>query len=347
MKRILSTRACGVKLALAVCTGTILAAAATTASAGDEFGFPAGFPAAQSTSSLASTSYGAFLLQDASGDADEDDEESEESATVPLADYEKLMDRVGDLESSWEKYQDKLKDDATAKKKKPAYKLNGRVHLDNWNFLDDDAGINELETGDPLDDPEDRWDFRRIRLTWSGTVPHNMLYRIQIDFNNPSSAEMKDVYLGFNNLPHNQTFLIGNQKRPIGLDHLNSSRHNVFAERPLSVETFNEDARRLGAAMYGHTDDEMINWRYGAFLLENISRDGRFRGDFDEAGLYGRLAASLSAHPASDSHRSKRCPMLNWSLESHRPNQPMVATPGRNSKRPRCPTPTRESTRSP
>lgn len=216
----------------------------------------------------------------------------DDAAVVPLKDYQLLLHRVGDLESSWEKYQDQLKSDTDSKKKKPSWKLNGRVHLDSWNFLDSDAGINELETGDPTDDPEDRWDFRRIRLTVTGKVPHNMLYRIQIDFNNPSRAEMKDVYLGFENLPHNQTFLIGNQKRPIGLDHLNSSRFNVFAERPLSVEAFNEDARRMGLGMYGHTDDASINWRYGAFLLENSSTDGRYRGDFSEMGLYARLAAS-------------------------------------------------------
>ena len=214
------------------------------------------------------------------------------SETVPLADYQKLMERVGDLEKTWNAYQEDLADEAAAKKKKPSWKLNGRVHLDNWNFTDTDPGINFLETGNPLDDPEDRWDFRRIRLSFSGTVPNNMLFRTQIDFNNPSTPEMKDVYLGFNGLPHNQTLLIGNQKRPIGMDHLNSSRYNVFAERPLAVEAFNEDARRLGVCMYGYSDSEMFNWRYGLFLLENISKDGRYRGDFDQGGIYGRLASS-------------------------------------------------------
>lgn len=249
--------------------------------------------------SVAPVGYNAYTipLEDsdapiADSEVDEESDSSDDDATVPMSEYKALLDRVDGLEESWEGYQEKLADDSAAKKKKPSYKLAGRIHLDNWNFTDSDAGINELETGDPTDDPEDRWDFRRIRLTWSGTVPHNMLFRTQIDFNNPSSAEIKDVYFGFNNLPHNQTLLIGNQKRPIGLDHLNSSRHNVFAERPLAVETFNEDARRLGVCMYGHSDSETVNWRYGAFMLENISRDGRVRGDYDEGGFYGRLAAS-------------------------------------------------------
>lgn len=205
---------------------------------------------------------------------------------------ESLEERLERMETSWEEYQEKLDEEAADKKKQPTLDIGGRIHLDQWSFYDSDPGINFLETGDPTLDPEDRWVFRRIRLELEGSVPDNMLYRMQIDFNNPSTPEYKDVYLGFDGLPHNQTFLIGNQKRPIGLDHLNSSRHNVFAERPLAVEAFNEDARRLGAAMHGYSDDEVINWHYGVFLLENTSTTGRVIGDYDEAGLYARVAAS-------------------------------------------------------
>ncbi len=219
-------------------------------------------------------------------------DESESEATVPLADYEKLLKRVDDIEESWTAHQESLAEESASKKKKSSWKMSGRVHLDNWNFLESDAGTNFLETGDATDDPEDRWDFRRIRLEISGDVPNNMIFRTQIDFNNPAIAEMKDVFLGFTNLPNNQTLLIGNQKRPIGLDHLNSSRHNVFMERPLAVETFNEDARRLGICMHGHTDDFSYGWHYGAFLLENINTDGRYRGDTQEAGFYGRLTTN-------------------------------------------------------
>lgn len=245
-----------------------------------------------SVDSSVKTNEFAFVNQPTLADDTSEDPGSADSSTVPVADYKELLSRVDDLESSWDKQQQKADDEAAAKKKKSSFKISGRVHLDNWNFLNSDAGTNFLETGDPLDDPEDRWDFRRIRIELSGTVPNNMLFRTQIDFNNPSSAEMKDVYLGFNGLPHNQTLLIGNQKRPIGLDHLNSSRYNMFIERPLAVETFNEDARRLGVCMYGYTNDDMINWRYGVFMLENISTDGRYRGDYDQGGVYARLAAS-------------------------------------------------------
>lgn len=211
---------------------------------------------------------------------------------VPIEQYTSLLERVEQLESSWDAYQEKLEEESAAKKKKSSWKLSGRVHLDNWYFTESDPGIDYLENGNFFQDPENRWDFRRIRIELQGNVPDNMLFRTQIDFNNPSTPEMKDVYIGWNGLPHNQTLLLGNQKRPIGMDHLNSSRHNVFIERPLAVETFNEDARRLGVCMYGYTDSEIINWRYGLFCLENISRDGRYRGDVMQGGIYGRLASS-------------------------------------------------------
>ena len=131
-----------------------------------------------------------------------------------------------------------------------------------------------------------------LPLELEGKIPQNMLWRMQIDFNNPAAAEYKDVYLGWNDLPGNHTFLIGNQKRPLGLDHINSSRFNVFAERPLVVESFNEDARRIGAALYGHSDDESANWRFGFYNLENTSTNGRYIGDSLQLGGYGRYAAS-------------------------------------------------------
>ncbi|MFK8113002.1 MAG: OprO/OprP family phosphate-selective porin [Rubripirellula sp.] len=233
-----------------------------------------------------------FAADDAEADDEAEEVEGEEGDSVPLTDYKKLLDRVDELESAWGEHKEELADEAAAKKKKSSWKMGGRIHLDNWNFVNTDAGTNTLETGDPTDDPEDRWDFRRIRLEFSGKVPNNMLFRTQIDFNNPAVAEMKDVYFGFEGLPNNQQLWIGNQKRPIGLDHLNSSRHNMFLERPLAVETFNEDARRLGVCMHGHNDDLTFAWHYGAFLLENLNTDGRYRGDFNEGGLYGRLVAT-------------------------------------------------------
>ncbi|HUG66314.1 MAG TPA: porin [Pirellulaceae bacterium] len=182
---------------------------------------------------------------------------------------------------------------------KPTFKMGGRIHFDYWGFPAHSSGISDFEhppTVPPAaingTDVEDRFAFRRIRLEMRGDILDTMLYKIDLDFNNPGTPEYKDVYLGWKALPYNQELLLGNQKRPLGLDHLNSSRYNVFMERPLVIEAFNEDARRIGLAMYGYTDDELYHWRYGVYNLENTSTDGRSIGDSLQLSGNFRLSSS-------------------------------------------------------
>jgi phosphate-selective porin OprO/OprP len=143
-----------------------------------------------------------------------------------------------------------------------------------------------------------------------------MLYKLEVDFNNADDPEYKDIYIGWKGFPHNQMLLLGNQKRPLGLDHLNSSRYNVFMERPLVVEAFNEDARRIGLAMYGYSHDERYNWRYGVYELENTSLDGRSIGDSMQMSGNARLASS----PWYDERNEGRN-YLHWAIAG------MVAKP--------------------
>ena len=120
-----------------------------------------------------------------------------------------LTERLEEMEDSWGDFQDKLAKDAADKKKKSSYKITGRVHFDYWNFMNNSPGIGFFEHDDPGEanfgtDPEDRWLFRRIRLEMAGNVPQGMRFRFQIDFNNPSTPEYTDVYIGWDNLPCNQ-----------------------------------------------------------------------------------------------------------------------------------------------
>jgi len=186
------------------------------------------------------------------------------------------------------------REDAT---KPSTLKINGRIHLDYWNFADESPGIRFFEH--PVQaspnygtDIEDRLFFRRIRLNFQGDLWETMVYRMQIDFNTPDSGEIKDVYIGFEDVPFHNKVLIGNQKRPIGLDHLNSSRFNIFIERPLVVEAFNEDARRIGIAAYNQNEDSSIIWAYGLYALQNPNRRGRIIGDSGQWSGNLRVAGS-------------------------------------------------------
>lgn len=169
-------------------------------------------------------------------------------------------------------------------------KLFGRTHLDFWDFTDSDDAINVFESGDPSIDPRNNIEFRRARFGFSGDINDGMLYKTELDFGKPDGLVFKDMYFGFKDLPGVHKLLIGNQKRPYGLDHLNSSRFNVFIERPFVVEALNQDARRLGIASYGLSEDKAWNWRWGVYNLDDWSKTGEFVSDTLQPEITGRLA---------------------------------------------------------
>ena len=165
--------------------------------------------------------------------------------------------------------------------------FNGRIHGDAWFFPGADTGTDELEG----ENPQDRLGFRRIRFGAKGDVSEAMSYKVEMEFANPDDTEFRDVYIGFKKLPYVQTLLVGNQKRPYGLDHLNSSRYNVFLERPMFIDAFNDDARRLGVVGYGLSEDQAWNWRYGVYNGDKIQdSDALYQSDH----LQGEFAARIA-----------------------------------------------------
>ena len=172
-------------------------------------------------------------------------------------------------------------------------KVVGRVHADAWHFPHDSPGINEIENENPGLSPQDRLGFRRMRFGVRGKLPVNMEYRIEMEFAGGNQSEFRDAWLGFNDLSVLQKVLIGNQKRPYGLDHLNSSRYNVFLERPFVIESFNQDARRLGIVSYGVSDDQAWNWRYGVYNQRLIQDEGNYISDHLQLEFAGRLANTI------------------------------------------------------
>lgn len=172
-------------------------------------------------------------------------------------------------------------------------KISGRVHADYWAFPNlsntDPVRADVFDDGNPLD----RIGFRRLRFGVAGNINDNMVYKIESEFARGNFVEFRDAYLGFKELAILQTLLIGNQKRPYGLDHLNSSRYNVFLERPFIIEAFNQDARRLGVASYGFSADERFNWRYGVYNQKLVQATGIYAGDAYQAEFAGRLANTL------------------------------------------------------
>jgi phosphate-selective porin OprO/OprP len=170
-------------------------------------------------------------------------------------------------------------------------RLTGRTQLDYWGFPYDDAGAQVLE-GSPTApvDPQDRFGLRRLRFGPRGEVGDNGIYRFDIEFSDLQSIQIRDAWVGMQNLPFLHELVIGNQKRPYGLDAINSTNYTIFLERPSVVDAFNTDYRRLGVQSLGFSDDLRWNWRYGLFNGVNIQGIGGYAGNAYQMEFAGRLA---------------------------------------------------------
>ncbi|MCA9095363.1 MAG: hypothetical protein KDA68_17915, partial [Planctomycetaceae bacterium] len=158
--------------------------------------------------------------------------------------------------------------------------VNGRVHIDHWSVPKSSSGINIIENGTPTEDPDNELLYRRIRIGVRGKVPpENMSYRLEIEFSGQDGSQFRDAWIGWDDLVFFQTIRLGNQKRPYGWGHLNSSNFMVFLERPFVVDAFNEDSRRFGLTSYGVSEDMAFNWQYGAYYLPIVQDVGSIQAD--------------------------------------------------------------------
>ncbi len=204
--------------------------------------------------------------------SDADDSEQSPGDTEPS---EELRARLGRLEQALlgiERRQTDFLDSASGESLRV---VNGRIHIDRWGFPEDSPGVNVLETGNPADGPVDRLMYRRIRFGVRGTVaPNNMSYRVEIEFSGQDGSQFRDAWIGWDDIAFLGTVRFGNQKRPYGWDHLNSSNYMLFLERPFIVEALNEDNRRLGLVVYNASEDLAFNWQYGVYDLDLVQDAG-------------------------------------------------------------------------
>ncbi len=168
--------------------------------------------------------------------------------------------------------------------------LFGRIQFDFWTFPQTDDAIDVFETGDPDLGPQSRVEFRRARLGVKGKIVKDMIYKIEIDFGKPNRFAFKDMYIGFEDLPWSHTLMMGNQKRPYGLDTLNSSRYNIFLERPMVGDAFNLNARRFGIAATGLSEEKSWSWRFGVFNMNDWAEVGTISSYTVQPEFAGRVA---------------------------------------------------------
>lgn len=130
----------------------------------------------------------------------------------------------------------------------------GRLQID-YGFFSEEDGV---------DSEQDGVEMRRARFAVSGVIGGNVEFKTQYDFAG-GDADFKDAWVGLKDAGFLGKLRVGQQKEPMGLESLTSSKYITFAERSftsalapgrntgiLSSHAFAED---LGTVAFGYFKD--------------------------------------------------------------------------------------------
>lgn len=129
--------------------------------------------------------------------------------------------------------------------------VGGRVQVDGVAFERSDLVLGGVGTQDAVD-------FRRARFRMDGTMYENITWAAEFDFVNGHNYDQPnpsapltpfggnvgnvvvptDLWFAFNDVPYLGVVRVGNQKEPIGMEHLCSSRFLDFMERSYLQDAF-------------------------------------------------------------------------------------------------------------
>jgi phosphate-selective porin OprO/OprP len=156
-------------------------------------------------------------------------------------------------------------------------KIGGRIHLDTQ-FVDDD----DLITLAPPIEIDDQTFFRRLRLYVSGDITKHVDYKIQLDFADPSDAQLRDAFITIKNLKECLGCWVpdiraGHQYECIGLETQSSSNVNTFIERSLTTALHPE--RNIGLNFLDSFWNEHATTQLGIWSTDKS-------GDVDGFGVW-------------------------------------------------------------
>ena len=161
--------------------------------------------------------------------------------------------------------------------------IGGRVHND-WYWFDQDRKLQDAV------DLEDGAEFRRARLSVSGTLYENLKFKAEYDFADGDS-DLKEVYMELGGVPGVQNIRVGNFKEPFSMEELTSDNDITFMERALSnvfAPSYNTGAMVHGAFL-GKKKQERMTAALGIFRTSddygNDADDGGYSGTIRVTGL--------------------------------------------------------------
>jgi phosphate-selective porin OprO/OprP len=184
--------------------------------------------------------------------------------------------------------------------------LGGRIHHD-WAWFDDGSEFDIV-----FDDSENGTEFRRLRLDFAGVLYEDFLFKIQLDFAG-GDAELKDVWIAFDDLPAVGQLKLGRFKEPLSLEELTSSNDISFMERS-SINAL-VPSRASGIQLSNSHWEDRLTWALGLFRETD-----EFGAGQDEGGY--SLTARLTGLPwYPDQYDGKRLLHLGAAYSHRRPDE--------------------------
>ena len=129
----------------------------------------------------------------------------------------------------------------------------------------------------------DYGEARRARFYTSGTIYGNTFFKLGVDFAG-GDADLKDAYVGVNDLPYVHMVQAGHFNEPFSLEHLTSNNYITFMERSLPNALV--PGRSAGVMIGGPECDQRMTWWLGAFRA--VDDYGEAEDDTDYA-VTGRV----------------------------------------------------------
>ena len=252
---------------------------------------PIAFPAWQTTELNANTTW---ISNEANAGSSFVATESYDELEALRTRLEKLENaRADDKKKDAKKAEEakKKEDEKKAEAKKSwNVKFGGHVQMD-W--------VEWANSTPNIPDPQNYFNFRRLRLTADGTGYENYDFRLQMSLepdnssDNPAGSvltgQVKDAYFSVNEVPFFGRLRVGNFFVPFSLEQVTNDTFNVFLERSIPVQGIYSADREVGIAMYNCTEDQRVTWTSGVFI-DSISEGAKKRID-DNQGcrVSGRL----------------------------------------------------------
>jgi phosphate-selective porin OprO and OprP len=177
--------------------------------------------------------------------------------------------------------------------------VGGRLQIDAVWLRTSDAVQAPASRGG-IGDVDDAVNFRRARFDLGGTFYRNIDFLLEFDFINTFNAERRgdplpantpvptDLWVTFREVPYVGNLRIGNQKPPISLEHMVSSRFLPFMERSLSFDAFIENQNNgfePGVSVFDTYLEEHGTWHVGVFKnTRNVFGWNVGDGEYDVTG---------------------------------------------------------------